>query len=148
MGKGGHQIITPPRPDLSGANEGALGSAAAGMLAAAAPFASYGAGYQLLPQQMMGQVYVPGPNPTLMGNPYQSSEGFYGPSPAPPTGWPLYQSYQPTSSPWMNQGYYGQGGALFNPWTPSTSPAMALLYQLAQGASRPVGARPSNSGFP
>ena len=139
---GGHEqghiqtsIVIPPRPDLTGANEPQLQAATGGMLSAAAPFAQYGAGYQLLPQQMLGQVYVPGPNPTLMGDPYAQQSSYFGPSAAPPPG--------PAANV-ADTGGAGKGMGVSPPI--GGNPALNSLFQLAQNSSGPVSSRPSNRG--
>lgn len=59
--------VTPERKfDLP--LEAQLTGAGARMLDAGAPFSWAGAGYQLLPDQAMGQIYMAGPNATLFGN--------------------------------------------------------------------------------
>src|SRR5687768_9112081 len=37
------------------------------------PFSYYGSGHQLMPQSPLGQVFAPGPNPTIFGNPYNAA---------------------------------------------------------------------------
>lgn len=53
------------------------------MLNYAQQFTPYGSGHSMAPNMLMGQTYVPGPNQTIFGNPYntaQQSAGFYGPA--------------------------------------------------------------------
>ena len=66
------QVINPERvagPLESGARSH-LFPQMENMLEAALPYSQFGAGYQLLPRSPLGQTYVPGPNPTIFGNPY------------------------------------------------------------------------------
>ena len=63
------QTVTPPNP----ANvplQDALTGLSQRQLGAAAPDSYWGAGYQMLPNSPMGQVYMPGANPTVFGQPY------------------------------------------------------------------------------
>lgn len=49
------------------------------MLNQAAPFSVFGAGHNLLPNIPFGQVFAPGPNPTIFGaNPYDYDAEFFG----------------------------------------------------------------------
>jgi len=80
-GDGGVQNVTPPRQfDLP--LEEALTGTGSRMLQQAAPFSPFGAGYNLLPDQALGQIYMPGPNATLFGNnPFgltPHGQGFFG----------------------------------------------------------------------
>lgn len=128
------QIVTAPRPtdQLAGAHEPLLAQAAGGMLGAALPFAPYGAGYQLVPQALMGQVHVPGPNQTMIGNPFNQPalENFFGTS-APAPQQPIPQSM-----------FGSPPGGLY----PYPSPALNALFQMAQNSNNMVGNRPSNQG--
>ena len=85
---------TPPNPDAP--LNYLLLPAAERMLEAAGPYAQYGSGHRLLPQAALGQVYTPGPNPTLFGNAFSpaGSQAVYGQAAAPP-----------------NMQQYGMGGA-------------------------------------
>ncbi len=80
MGSGGGssapstQVVNPervPGPLESGAPSH-LFPQFENMLEAGLPFSQFGAGYQLMPRSPFGQVYAPGPNPTIFGNPYMA----------------------------------------------------------------------------
>ena len=44
------------------------------MLDGTGQFTPYGGGFRLTPQALFGQTYVPGPNPTIFGNPYSYNQ--------------------------------------------------------------------------
>lgn len=71
MGGGGGstetQVIQPDNPKNVPLQEQLTGNALR-QLNYAAPFSYYGAGYNLLPNVGLGQVFAPGPNPTAIGN--------------------------------------------------------------------------------
>lgn len=107
------QDVTPGRKyDLP--LESQLTGAGARMLAYSAPYSYFGAGYQLLPDQSMGQIYMPGPNATLFGNnPFGLSpygQGYFGGA---------YNSISPNPSQPGMGGYssmYPQMGGGANPF--------------------------------
>ena len=141
---GGDRVITPPRPDMSGSMEPQLQAASQAQMAAFAPFSQYGAGYQLMPQQMLGQVYVPGPNPTIMGDPYnpQGYDNFFGASARP-------QAAAQTNV--ADTGGAGKGMGVPSamaqqPQGIGGSPALNALFQIGQTSSGMVNNRPSNQG--
>lgn len=59
-----------------------LTSAALNMLTQSLPYSPMGAGYQGLPRVPQGQVYMPGPNPSIFGDPFNASyaQSFFGPN--------------------------------------------------------------------
>ena len=58
-----------PYPQL----QGGLVNASQDALAYFRPYGVYGAGYQMANQSPMGQIYTPGPNQSLFGNPYTTA---------------------------------------------------------------------------
>lgn len=73
--------VTPDR-NFNLPLESQLTGASLRMINQAGPYSFAGAGYQLLPDQSLGQIYMPGPNATLFGNnpfgltPY--GQGYFG----------------------------------------------------------------------
>lgn len=68
---------------------------AANMLNYAGQYSQLGSGFNLAPEMLMGQVYVPGPNQTIFGNPYntqQQSSAYYGQA-AVPNSQALYNNF-------------------------------------------------------
>ena len=76
----GAQIIQAPRQ--IGPLEQSLVAHSQLMLDGTGQFAPYGGGFRLTPQNLFGQVYVPGPNPTIFGNPfdYSQAQNYFGQS--------------------------------------------------------------------
>lgn len=85
---GDTQVIQPPssRDPTLLAVQNPLMSAAIGQLAANDQFNLYGRGSNLTPMAPLGQVYFPGPNQTIIGNPYNPNNltPFFGQSAAAP----------------------------------------------------------------
>lgn len=82
---GGTEIINPPiRTDAPLQPE--LTNAGRAQLAANDQFNIWGAGFRLTPQNPFGQVYMPGPNQTIFGNPYNQANAapFFGQSAGAP----------------------------------------------------------------
>lgn len=64
--------VTTIQPDLrtNNAAEQPLGGATVTTLAANEPYFRYGSGMRMVPTANTGQLYVPGPNNAVMGNPF------------------------------------------------------------------------------
>lgn len=131
--------VTPDR-NFNLPLESQLTGAAARMMNQAAPFTPFGAGYNLLPDQAMGQIYMPGPNATLFGNnpfgltPY--GQGYFGGA---------YNSIGPQTAPghtgfaggnpFLGQSWgmgmprgQGYGGTSYNYVAPQTDPGYRGNY--------------------
>lgn len=88
-GGGGGEItqynpqVNDPYPQLTGN----LVNASIDSLTAFRPYGYYGAGYQMANLSPMGQIYTPGPNQSLFGNPYttQGHQPYFGQSPQYPS---------------------------------------------------------------
>lgn len=86
---------------------------AANMLTYAGQYSNLGAGHNLSPNMLMGQVYVPGPNQTIFGNPYntqQQSSAYFGQA-AVPNAQQLYNTFLHPGGGGYN---YGLGALLGN----------------------------------
>lgn len=82
-GGGGQQVQQIPGGPINNIPlQDNLANAGLNMLTQAAPYAHIGAGYQGLPRVPLGQVYMPGPNPTTFGDPFnaQYAQNFFGPN--------------------------------------------------------------------
>lgn len=84
-GGGEGETIQPPIRQDTPLQQDLINFATAQM-AYARPFAGWGAGYHFMPHQLFGQTYMPGPNQTIFGNPYDqgASVPYYGAPAAPP----------------------------------------------------------------
>lgn len=107
---GGTQVISPNSsndPTLL-AVQNPLMSASIAQLAANDQFNPYGRGSNLTPLAPFGQVYFPGPNQTIIGNPYNPNNlaPFYGQSAAAPQNVGFNSNLQGGGA----QGGSGQGG--------------------------------------
>lgn len=81
------------------------------MLQYAGTYSTLGSGFNLAPNQLMGQVYVPGPNQTIFGNPYntqQQSSAYWGQA-ANPNYQQMYNSFLHPGQGGYNVGGYVNG---------------------------------------
>jgi hypothetical protein len=106
------------------------------MLGYAGQYSTLGSGFNLAPNQLMGQTYVPGPNQTIFGNPYNTSaqSANYWGAPAQPNAQGLQQMYQQFLHP-QGQGGQQQGGAQQDP-TQQLVGKLQSLQQSQQGGQQ------------
>lgn len=112
------ETITPPNPKDVPLQEPLMGLGTR-QINQMSPFSPYGSGANLLPQAPLGQVYLPGPNPTTIGDPYNAAHAqqFFGPqSGSAPPGY----GAQPQGSQQQGQGG-GQGGQASGSPSPSSN---------------------------
>ena len=142
------QIIDPGRPQNIPL-EPQLVSQGENILEAQAPFAQFGAGYQLAPRSPFGQTYVPGLNQTIFGDPYnpQNYANYYGQSAV---------AQQPAQSQFAGAGgaggqasQSGGGGAWGGPQHMSQmAQFLAPLFGIPPGANPGQGQQQQPQGQP
>ena len=132
-------IVQPPNPP-GGPLQDALVSHGAAMLESNIPYAHFGSGAALLPRSPLGQVYVPGPNPTIFGNPYNQSAhaGYFGSASGSNAPQPGQQQPQQQAMGGGQQGGQGGGQAMGggqqqqqSPFQNPNSPGAQMLAPLA-----------------
>lgn len=131
---GGTTVIEPPiRQDIP-LQQGLIGMAT-NQLNSMVPYIGYGAGYRLTPQTPFGQVYMPGPNQTIFGNPYnqQNSVPFFGQPAAAPTNVGFQQNQGPQTPFWSLPTPYGQISQPFQQYFGSLLPQTGAQGQLNPG---------------
>lgn len=129
-GGGDTQVIQPPIREDTPLQQGLI-SRSTQQMNAAIPFDPYGAGYQLMPLAPMGQVYMPGPNQTMIGNAFNPNNltPFFGQSAQAPTNFGMGGSG--ASGGGTTGGAGGGGGAM--------SPMMQLLQTYYSALRPPTG---------
>lgn len=119
------QVITPDRPPgpLETGAPSHLFPQMENMLEANLPYSQFGGGFNLAPRNPFGQVYVPGPNPTIYGNPYNynaNATPYFGQSALTQGGSNV--GMQPQAQGGGQQGGQGGGGSQQqNPFAPGNS---------------------------
>lgn len=101
---GGSQVVNQGGLIDSPLNEFLIPQAG-NMLTNAGRWSTLGSAPNLMPSQLLGQTYVPGPNQTIFGNPYNTaaqSANYWG-APAQPNYQQMYQQF-------LNPGQQGVGG--------------------------------------
>lgn len=177
MGGGGGssdtQVFQPPIRQDTPLQQGLTGLATS-QLNTMIPYMPYGAGYQLMPMTPFGQTYMPGPNQTIFGNPYnqQNSVPFFGQPAQAPTNYG-FQPNQGAGAPfWQQPTPYGQVSAPFQqyfgnilpqsgtgapgqappqgnyPYLPGTGPAPALPQAPQQPQPEQTGPNTPNNPPP
>lgn len=112
---------------------------AGNMLNYAGQYSDKGPGHNLSPNMLMGQVYVPGPNQTVQGNPWntqQQSAAYFGPA-AVPNAQALYNTFLHPGGGGYN---YGAGSYLGNGASGLGNSRIASNQQGVQGNA------PANNG--
>ena len=138
MGGGGGdsdpQVYQPPIRQDTPLQQGLTGLATS-QLNSMIPYMGYGGGYQLMPMTPFGQTYMPGPNQTIFGNPYnqQNSVPFFGQPAQAPTNFGFPQQQLAGAPFWQQPTPYGQVSAPFQQYFGNILPQSGASGQGGSG---------------